>query len=414
MWTDYLAFLTRSATTHRRWRSLILLATNVAVAFGSLFYAYSVLITEEAAGGRFSTTALSTADGGMVLFGGFLAFLVGRTADRYGVRRLVAIGSVVGASGLAAVSVAGEAWQVVLASWLLLGPAGAMTFYEPAFVAVDQWFGAQRRGRAIAVLTLIGGLAGPIFLPLTGFLVDTIEWRPTTRVLALILGLVGVTTAAVLPRRLGDTQTRRLVPRFRELAGERRFVLFTISVVLSFGALQALFFHRIAVFEDAGFSVGFVAAWAGIASLMSFPGRFGAPLLRGRFGGLWLHAFLSLALAGSVVFMILAETTSMMVWHFVLFGVAFGALLPLRALIMGRWYSGSGYGSIMGAQWSLAAMAGAAAPWLVGVGRDLTGDYDTPMFFVLGTFLVAAVLTMLARAVPASRPPEEHLVMSAE
>ena len=388
-----------------RWVSLSVLASLVAVSFGSLFYAYSVLITDEAAGGRFSTTVLSTAYAGFILFGGLLAFLIGRIADRRGVRPLVLLGSVLGAAGLLAISVAGAAWQVIAASWLLLGPAGAMTFYEPAFVAVDQWFGSAKRGPAIAVLTLVGGLAGPIFLPLTGALVDAIEWRATARVLAVTLLVAGLAAAAALPGHDGDRRVERTIPKLRELVGERRFVLYTISIMLSFGAFQAVFFHRIAVFEDLGFSVGLVATWAGIASLLSFPGRLGAPLVEGRFGGLWLYSVLTLGMAAAVGVMVVADVTWMMVAHFVLFGLAFGGLLPLRAVVMGRWFSGSGYGSIMGAQWSLAAVSGAAGPWLVGIGRDATGSYDGPILFVVGALIVAAVLALLARASPGSDQP---------
>ena len=385
-----------------RWTSLAILGSVVAVSFGSLFYAYSVLITDEAAGGRFSTTALSTAYSGFVLVGGLVALAVGRTADRRGVRPLVLLGSVLGVAGLLAISVAGSAWQVVAASWLLLGPAGAMTFYEPAFVAVDQWFGQAKRGPAIAALTLIGGLAGPVFLPLTGWLVHNYEWRSATRVLGLVLLVTGVVAFLLLPGHKGDRRVAVETPRLRDLIGERRFVLFTLSIVLSFGSMQAIFFHRIAIFEDAGFSVALAASWAGFAGLLSFPGRFAAPLVTGRFGGLWLYAVLVFAMGGSIGIMVVADVTWMMIAHFILFGLAFGGSLPLRAIVMGRWFSGSGYGSIMGAQWTVAAAAGAAGPWLVGVGRDATGSYDGPILVVMGALGLSAVLALLARAAPDS------------
>ncbi len=385
-----------------RWASLTILASVVAVSFGSLFYAYSVLITDRAAGGRFSTTALSTAYSGFVLVGGLVALAVGRTADRHGVRPLVFVGSILGAAGLLSISVAGSAWQVVAASWLLLGPAGAMTFYEPAFVAVDQWFGHAKRGPAIAALTLIGGLAGPVFLPLTGWLVDAYEWRSATRILSLILLVTGVAAAILLPRHERDRHVEVAAPRLRDLVGERRFVLFTLSIVLSFGSMQAIFFHRIAIFEDAGFSVALAATWAGVGGLLSFPGRFAAPLITGRFGGLWLYAVFVLGIAGSIGIMVVADVTWMMIAHFAVFGLAFGGSLPLRAIVMGRWFSGSGYGSIMGAQWTLAAVAGAAGPWLVGLGRDATGSYDGPILVVAGALGVAALLALLARAAPDS------------
>ncbi len=75
------------------------LTATVAVAFGSLFYAFSVLITAEAAGSDFSTSVLSIAYGGTVLIGGALAFAVGRFVDRNGVRPVIATGATHGHGG---------------------------------------------------------------------------------------------------------------------------------------------------------------------------------------------------------------------------------------------------------------------------------------------------------------------------
>src|SRR4051794_3059385 len=66
----------------------------VSVAYGALFYGFSVLVTEPAAGGEFSRGLLSAAYGGAVLTGGLAAIPVGRLADRYGVRVLIAVGAI--------------------------------------------------------------------------------------------------------------------------------------------------------------------------------------------------------------------------------------------------------------------------------------------------------------------------------
>ena len=153
--------------TEGRWVPLLALSTTVAVSFGVLLYSVSVLITEEAAGSAFSTTVLSAGYGGALLVGGLLAPSVGRRADRLGVRLIFVTGIVLGSLGVTVLSVANAPWHVLAAFWLLIGPAGSMTFYEPAFVAVEQWFGSARRARSLATLTVIGGLAGPIFLPVT-------------------------------------------------------------------------------------------------------------------------------------------------------------------------------------------------------------------------------------------------------
>lgn len=377
-------------------RSLVVLSTVVMVSFGSLFYAYSVLITDEAAGSEFSTSLLSTAYGGFVLIGGLLAFAVGRYADRHGVRTVFGVGAVLGAAGLGLLSVAGTGLQVVVVSWLLMGPAGAMLFYEPAFIAVDQWFAGPSRGRAIAVLTVIAGLAGPIFVPLTGALVTSLGWRPAARVLAVIVAVVALSGAAVTPRGApGREQDAAARPSLSDLLRDPRFVLYTGAVLLFYGGLQATFFHRIAAFEEVGFAVGAVSAWAGVSGLLGFPGRWLAPRAAARFAQ-WLQAGFLIVLVVSVLLIVAAPRSGVMPAHFIVFGLAFGGLLPLRPVIMSDWFSGPDFGHIMGAQWSMAAVAGAAGPWLVGLGRDAVGGYDAPMLAVAVVLAVGAVLTILA------------------
>jgi MFS family permease len=83
-----------------------------------------------------------------------------------------------------------------------------------------------------------------------------------------------------------------------------------------------------------------------------------------------------------------------MAGHFVLFGLAFGAFLPLRAMTMSEWFSGSGYGATMGSQWTVVTILGALGPVTTGLLRDVTGDY-TAAILALGIALAVAVVLLL-------------------
>jgi len=390
-----------------RWTWILALSGGVAVAFGAVFYALSVLVTDEAAGGEFSTTALSVAYSGFVVTSGGLAWLVGRVADRRGIRPLATAGAALGAIGMLSLGRMTAPWHAVVVATFLLGPAGALTFYEVAFVAVDRWFGPRHRPRALATLTVVGGLAGPVFLPLTGALVEEVGWRTTTVVLAVILGASALLAATVLPGRgaaPSPDHTACPHPSWRSLARDRRFVLFTTSTVLLFGAIQAIFFHRVAVFEDGGFSLQVVTAWAAASSVLSLPGRWIGPFLAERVDATRLYASAT-AFIGVAALTALGDSVWPMAVHFIVFGVAFGATLPLRAAVMARWYSGGHYGRIMGTQWTMAALAGAAFPGVVGWLRDVTGSYRWPLVVVAAILAAAAVAGALAGTVD-RRPPD--------
>lgn len=379
-----------------RRRALGLLSLSVTVSFGALFYAFSVLITDQAAGDEFSTTALSAAYSGALLVAGAVAYPIGRWTDHYGVRWILRAGAILGSGGMFLYGRAQEPWQITVVSIVLLGPAAGMLFYEPAFIAVDRWYQGLRKGRAIGVLTVVGGLAGPVFIPLTSWLVSAVGWRDTCTILAVsVLAAAGLAGIARTPPSHGGAGASAEASGLRAAVRDSRFVLFGAATTLSFAAAQALIFHRIAAFEDGGWSVGLVAALAAISGLAGLPGRYLAPLVSERVSPAVVHAVLDIALAGAALFAIGGSAAWQLGGHFVLFGLFFGALAPMRAVVMGAWFSGPSYGRIMGAQWTAAALLAAGAPAVVGAGRDFYGGYDLPMLGV-GVVLVAAALLTLA------------------
>src|SRR3954463_2059121 len=95
------------------------------VSYGTIYYAYSVLLGEGAAAGEFSYALLSGALGLGVIVSGALAPIVGTLCDVAGSRWIFFTGAVFGSVGLATFSWATQGWQVLAAWALLVGPAMA-------------------------------------------------------------------------------------------------------------------------------------------------------------------------------------------------------------------------------------------------------------------------------------------------
>jgi MFS family permease len=387
------------------WKQIVPLSLTVMVAFGIMLYGFSVFLTDGAAGGEFSTGLLSVAYGGGLVAGGALAYPIGRRADSTGVRSIFGLGAVLGAGGLTLFSFATEPWQVLVAWWALIGPAGAMTFYEPAFVAVDRWCVKEQRAKALAVLTLIGGLAGIIFLPGIERLISLLGWRMAVRALAALLLVTGGSTALFFLRREPSVE-----PVASSSAGfslgsilrDRRFVLFTAAMVLSSVGAQAVLSHRVARFEEAGFAVAGVAVWAAFASALSLPGRSVAPFLAQRFRPTHVQAAVLVLMTVASMLMIDGAADWQLSGHFIIFGLSFGTVLPLRAMVMSRWFSGPAYGRTMGAQWAFASLAGAIGPAVVGLLHDSTGGYQLPVTLVAFLLAGAVMLTLASGRTPSA------------
>jgi hypothetical protein len=378
------------------------LALVVTVSYGALFYGFSVLVTDQAAGSAFSVTVLSAAYGGAVLSAGAAAIAVGRIADRFGVRAIIGAGALLGALGLVAFASASASWQVLAIWWAVLGPVMAMTLYEPAYIAIQQWFEPAERARAIAILTLAAGLSGPIFIPGTGALVEAIGWRNAARALAVLFAGVGLSAALLgVPAGRGRAEIEeaggdgRLGQHVRAF-GRPRLLVFSVGAFLAYGALEANIIHRVARFEEGGISVAVITYWAALSGLLTLPGRFLLPMLGRRILGTRLLAGVLLVMALATGFMVPGNETWQMATYFCLFGLVFGAALPLRAIVMSQWHGVAGFASVLGIQTAMISVSRAGAPPLIGGLRELGGGYAGPMATLTLLFVVAAVLVVVS------------------
>ena len=384
-----------------RWVVVFVLAAITNVGYGTIFYSFSILLGEDAAAGEFGRTLLSGALGLGVVVSGALAPIVGTLCDIIGSRRVFFAGAVLGSAGLATFSRATEGWQVIAAWVLLVGPAMACTFYEPAYVTIDQWFAGRSTGTAIGLLTLVGGLSSTIFIPLTQSLVENLGWRDATLILAaVLLAVVGALALVFLkdrPREEARQETLDLKGTYSALAAglrhtNRAFWLVSASYFLGFVAVFAVLFHQVAYLQELGIPAGTAALAAGLVGLAGLPGRLFFPMLGDRVRPSFLIAAIFLMVALSILFLPGAEERWQLYLYVGLFGLSFGAVLPMRAVIMSHHFSGPLYGRLMGLQFALLGLATAGGPFAAGILRDASGSY---------ALLAPAVIVMLLLAIPA-------------
>lgn len=390
-----------STTNWRRWFDVFLASCLINTSYGTMSYAFSVLVTDQAAGGDFGKGTIAAAFGVGLLVSGVCSVGVGTVSDLIGSRPVLALGSVVGAAGLALLSVCQETWQVFAVMALVLGPAMAATFYEPVYVLMNRWFTAIERPKAYGVLTLLSGVSITIFTPLTQYLVGTMGWRPGTAVLGGILLVVGLIVAALVRPGVEPPAPAGAPARgsfWRETAeGVRQttkvFWVFSIAFFAGTAAMSGYSFHMIAQLETRGFEAGAVAAAIGLTGIISLPGRLLLPSLTARFSSsLMLAACLGLlALAAWIASM---AASWWQVWVYVgVFGLVFGAVFPLRTLVISERFAGPYFGRVIGLQALLLAVARAVGPVIVGILGTDQSAYTWSFRAAAAVLIASAVVT---------------------
>ena len=126
------------------WRAVPVLGVTQILSWGTIFYTPVLIVPLIAAERDWS---MSFAMGGFsvgLLAAGLSAPLVGRSIDRFGGHVVMTIGSLIGALGLALITLeAGRA--AYFAVWIVLGVAMAANLYDSAFSTLGRIFGAGAR-----------------------------------------------------------------------------------------------------------------------------------------------------------------------------------------------------------------------------------------------------------------------------
>jgi MFS family permease len=248
------------------------------ISWGSIFYGFSVLlgpIEQEMHWGR---DAIVGAFSLSVLVTGLGAAPVGVMLDRYGGRRVMALGSI-GAALIFLLMSQVQSIAAFYVAWAALGCAAAMLLYEPAFAVIYEVYGANARN-ALTALTLMAGFASTIFWPLTNTLVGVLGWRNTLVALGAMNFLVCFPLHALaIPRRdiTGKTKPSKTIPlpshHPKEILRLRAFWLLALSFIANIFAFACLSVHLIPLLQEKGFAAQTAVWLAALVGPMQVLGR---------------------------------------------------------------------------------------------------------------------------------------------
>jgi sugar phosphate permease len=396
----------------------ILCAQGVRLSFGAFVRPW-----EEAFGASRGTIAL-IGSLSFLVYGGSQPF-VGRAVDRFGIRRTLALSTLVVAAGLALSAAAQTTWQLALTYGVIasLGFGGASGV--AASVAVTYWF-TTRRGLAFALVEAGFGAGQLLLVPTALFVVAAAGWRSTLLGGAALLAAV---VAPVLWRRLRDRPEDvglepiggPLAPvaadpasgppavGLRGLARSRGFWLlaapFFVCGITTTGFVDT---HLIPLAQDRGIPSGTTGLAVALLAAANVSGILASGPLADRVDNRLLLAALYGTRGLSFVVLALLVSGPALVGFAMLFGlVDFSVVAPTQSLAA-RYVEPRTVGLAFGCLNAVHQLGSAVGAWLPGVAFDRTGSYDD-VLVVSVVVLAAAALTCLTLPRPgrlrAGAPP---------
>ena len=388
-------------------RLLVALGVTQIVSWGSIYYAFALLLEPLQRDLGAGKGEIAGAFSGALLVSGLCAAWIGRTIDRLGGRGTMTLGSLAAVVLLVALSQVRSLPGLYLI-WIGLGAVMAATLYEPAFVVVAQVYRLGYR-RALTVLTLFGGFASTVFWPITTWLIERYGWREAVLWLAAINLLICVPLHfALLPKTSGAAAT---APQAKggtarlQLWGDRRFRALTLAFLAHYVVVSAIAAHLISLLLARGMSLAAAAGVGALIGPMQVAGRvveFGASrwLTVGQVGRV-----AAIAIPMSLLALLWADTRVPWLTAFaLLFGAGNGAMTVIRGALPMEMYGRDQYGAIAGALATPGLLARAVGPIFVALLWSALGGYERATVVLFVVAAVGATAFAVATRAPGTPP----------
>lgn len=374
---------------------LLGIGTAQIITWGVLYYAFSLMVRPMELSLGWSRTLVTGAFSVALLVAGVAALPIGRWLDARGPRALVTGGSVAAVLLLVAWSRVTSPVLFYLV-WAGIGATMATQLYEPAFWIAVRWF-PERTARALTIITVLGGLASPVFLPFTSWLLQHYEWRRAILILAGTLAVTVVPLHALVLRRRHRPTTSP--PRHdggpRSAYRHPSLWWLTTAFVLNGFSTAAVTVHFVPFLLEQRHPLAFAAAAAGLIGGMQVFARLLFTPVRDALPAGFPLASVLLMQVMALAALPFASAPSAALLFAACFGAANGLLTLLRASRIADIFGTATYGALSGVIAAGSTLSRASGPVLAGFLYTRRHDY-VGVFVAL---IVANVLSFTSAAI---------------
>ena len=384
-------------------------AMMTCIAFGAMLSLAVFLqpISDAMGWSRSGVSAAATID---FLCMGFAAFFWGALSDRFGTRIVVLAGSLLLGAGLVAASQATSLWQFQLSFGVLIGIA-AGSFYAPMVAVASAWI-EQHRSLAVALVSAGMGVAPLTVAPSASWLITTYDWRIAMLVIgiaswALLIPaslLVRPAPQAAAPSTTGGATAPEVQWTAAQAFRTPQFITLALAHFACCAAHSGPIFHMVSYAMICGIApltavtVYSLAGFSGLGGrllLGAMADRLGAkPVL---VGGLFVQA---LSVAAYLAVGQLGEFYALSV----VFGLAYGGVMPLYAVLVREYFGARIMGTVFGAVSAFASLGMALGPLAGGWVFDTFHAYS---WLYVGSFGIGLAAVAVALSFPSAKRPSE-------
>jgi len=330
------------------------------------------------------------------------AFVWGAASDRFGTRAVVLAGGVLLGIGLVTASQASNLWQFQMLFGVIVGAASG-SFYTPITATTTRWF-TEHRSLAVALVSAGIGVGSSTVGPFARWMITAYDWRLAMLTLGEIAWVL-IIPAAFLIREptVGAGAVATGAARESELTAAQafrtpQFAAISLAYFACCAAHSGPIFHMVTNVMDHGVTAMAATTVLSVAGLGSLGGKIVIGLIADRVGAKrTLVAGLFLQALAVSLYLFTRELASFYALA-VLFGFAYGGVMPLYAILVREYFGARIMGTTFGAVALVSTLGMSLGPLAGGWLFDTFGSYFWLFIGSAGIGLGAAAIAFTFRA----------------
>lgn len=333
----------------------------------------------------------------------------GAVADKYGPGRVLVLGGVMLAAGLAATPFVSSQWGLMLTLGVLSAAGAGAGSFSILIGATASRLPPERRAFASGFINAGGSFGQFVFAPLVQALIAGAGWVAAMLALAAT-SLLTIPLARPLRARPakgegaaapGAVPATSLLGQVRAALRDRSYLCLHAGFFTCGFHIAFLVTHLPGEVGLCGLPAGVSATALGLIGLFNIAGSLAAGALAQRYRMKWLLALLYGSRAVIIVLFLLAPRTA---WTFYVFAAALGftwlATVPPTAGLVGKLFGTRYLATLFGLTLLSHQVGGFFGAWLGGLAFVHLGDYSLMWYADIALALAAALVNLPIREAP--------------
>ncbi len=326
--------------------------------------------------------------------------LAGIIADRFGPVRVLSVGALLYAAGLALMAHAASAPMLDFSAGILLGFGLSGSSFMVVLAAFGKLLPPQWRSRAFGFGTAAGSFGQFLYSPVAVALMDTFGWQQTLTIFAVsMLAVLPLSLALATPQSDTAAQSAAAPQSLREALTEafahRSYVLLVLGFFTCGFQLQFITVHMPAYLVDRGLSAQ-VGGWTlATIGLFNIVGSVTSGWLGDRMPKRYLLSFIYFFRAAAILVFISFPVTP---FSCIAFGAAMGFMwlstVPPTNGIIAVMFGTRWLATLSGFAFFSHQVGGFLGVWLGGIVYDRTGSYNAVWYLAILFGVLSALINV--------------------